>query len=364
MTRPGNRGSIVAFASLCFLEAFACGNAGAQMQETPAANTWTVTIVLPPKIVAGELATLATLGADGKLAPHVTVDFGNGDHIESDTTGRAVFAVPKTGAYLIARAGASAIAAAIDSPGNVAGASAENPSENRNAPGISVSPVLPLNDRFWICGGGFEGAAEKNRVQINDQFALVIASSPECIVVAAAPNTPPGAATILLKTAAGLKRANTAFVSFDFLPPNPPLITGAKSRLTLRAAGSEKRLRAVVENETPAVLRFEKGDSQEVTTGGGAQNTAQIRVEAVSSGDFSFHAQLRSTPNVEMARQFLELAEPLAPLETQPSLRKLAASLAHHPRKTEKMRIQLQQILSRTPPSELHTLLASAYSFL
>ena len=35
-----------------------------------------VSIVLPPKVVAGRPATLAVLGADGRLAPNVAVDLG------------------------------------------------------------------------------------------------------------------------------------------------------------------------------------------------------------------------------------------------------------------------------------------------
>ena len=54
-----------------------------------------VTIVLPPKVVAGRPATLAILGSDGRLAPNVAVDMGPNLRVTTDRTGRALFVVPR-----------------------------------------------------------------------------------------------------------------------------------------------------------------------------------------------------------------------------------------------------------------------------
>lgn len=304
---------------------------------------------MPPKLVAGELATLATLGVDGKLAAHVAVNFANGEHTQTDTTGRAVFTVPKTGTVLIARASGDSVAALIDS------------ADTQSAPtALSIAPVLSLHDRFSICGAGFQGDAEKNRVQINGEFALVIASSPECLIVAAGPQTPSGGVVVSVQTSSGRKEASAAFVSFSFEPPKPPFTSGAKSWLTLRAAGSEKRLNVSVRNESPEVIHFEKGDLEKVTTSGGAENSAQIRIEAVRSGDFSFQAHLLTVPDPPLARRFLEAAEPLATPDMQRSLKKMSTDLGHHPRDAMKIRAQLQQIISTTMTGDLRTILESA----
>src|SRR5579863_6847234 len=63
-----------------------------------------VTIVLPPRVVAGHPATLAVLGVDGRLAPKLAVEMGANLHVTTDRTGRALFVVPASGAALIARA--------------------------------------------------------------------------------------------------------------------------------------------------------------------------------------------------------------------------------------------------------------------
>src|SRR5579863_1134030 len=74
------------------------GKARAQIQSTPL-TTWSVTIVLPPKLMAGHPATLAVLGVDGKLASGVKVDLGNEQSVTTDRTGRATFTVPASGDY-------------------------------------------------------------------------------------------------------------------------------------------------------------------------------------------------------------------------------------------------------------------------
>ena len=48
--------------------------------------TWTVTIVLPPRVMAGHSATLAVFGADGKLASGVTVTIDDGQSVTTDRT--------------------------------------------------------------------------------------------------------------------------------------------------------------------------------------------------------------------------------------------------------------------------------------
>lgn len=74
----------------------------AQAPSTPL-TTWNVTIVLPPRIVAGRPATLAALGVDGKLASGVKVDVGD-QQLTTDSTGRAIFSAPASAGYVLAKA--------------------------------------------------------------------------------------------------------------------------------------------------------------------------------------------------------------------------------------------------------------------
>src|SRR5580700_5663859 len=102
----------------------ACAGVGLMLQVGPVwaqalaqanpATTWTVTIVLPPRVMAGHPATLAVFGVDGKLAAGVTVTLGDGRTLMTDRTGRATFSAPATGDYLLAKGSGASVAALID----------------------------------------------------------------------------------------------------------------------------------------------------------------------------------------------------------------------------------------------------------
>jgi len=134
--------------------------------QTVSSTTWSVTIVLPGRLVAGQPATLAVLGVDGRLAGGIKVDLGNGQQVTSDETGRAFFSAPASGAVLVARASGASAASLID-PALPAGAQ----------PAVLVAPALSLREPFSICASGFRGDANASHVRINGEPALVLAPS-------------------------------------------------------------------------------------------------------------------------------------------------------------------------------------------
>src|SRR5271155_5522684 len=62
-------------------------------QQPPPASAARI-LLLPRRIVSGDRATLAVLDVNGRLTPGVGVVFSNGDHLTTDTTGRALFVAP------------------------------------------------------------------------------------------------------------------------------------------------------------------------------------------------------------------------------------------------------------------------------
>jgi hypothetical protein len=311
-----------------------------------------IEIVLPARLAAGRPATLATLGADHKLAGHVTVELGSGQRIRTDATGRANFTAP-VAAVLLARAPGTSVAALIDS---------ERAADVQRE--LAVPPLAALHNSFNICGGGFQGNAEANQAEINDEPALVLAASPECLVVIPDPKTATGPAKIAVESSGAPRQASITFVSLDFEPPQPPLTPRKKSWLTVHARGSNQRLRILVENDAPDVLQFEKGEAQALVTSGGTENEAQIKVEALRSGDFAFRARLLPAPDTEAARRFLEAAEPLALERLAHSLKSMEDELSHPPRATDQIRDELEKMLPLTSPGDFRTLLEAARSAL
>ena len=325
----------------------ACGQT--PRAQSTAATTWTVSIVLPARLVAGQPATLAVLGVDGRLADGITVDLGRGQRVKTDKTGRAFFTVPADLLVLIASAAGNSAAALVDAPTTGTGEQA-----------ATVAPVVSPVDRFSVCGGGFRGDVDANRASINGERAFVLASSPECIVLLASPRALPGPAKILMEAPGGQWNATTTLASLHFDPPLPPLVPEKRSKLALHVQGTDQALRLWVENQTPGVLRFLRGDRQEVLTSGGPQNSAEIEVQAVATGDFSFHGRILAAPDAGVARRYLTAAEAIAPKDLQHLLKNLADRLTHHPGDTQKVWRDTEAILATTMAGDFRTLLECA----
>src|SRR4029450_2322010 len=132
--------------------------------QVPAAKNARI-LLLPRKMVSGDRTTLAVLDFGGRLTPNVTVAFSNGDHVTTNSTGRATFVAPLTEGVLYPniqgrlRAGAPRATAAPGPP-----------------PGARAPRLASLSDRFELQGHGFCGDADKNVVQINGHPALLLAS--------------------------------------------------------------------------------------------------------------------------------------------------------------------------------------------
>jgi hypothetical protein len=358
LRKAENRAARLAFFLGIFLIPFfcACAPAFAAQAQSPS-TTWTVTIVLPKKVVAGQPATLAVLGVDGRLAPGVAVevasDAGSPQRVVTDPTGRAYFTTPFSGSVLIARVPGGSAAALIDSA-QAAGIS----------PGITTEAVVSLHDRFSICGSGLRGDADAILVRLNREPSLVIAASPECIVVLPSSQVEPGPTQVSVEASGNRLSSNTTLVALDFESPDPALVPGTKSRLLLRVNGSDKSLHIAVDNKTPGVLRFLHGDVQEVLTTGGSRNYAMLPIEVIRSGDFSFHARLLPAPDAEAARGYLQAAATLAPKDLQREIGNLTERFERHPRNSGPVRQSLEQVLAITIAGDFRTLLEAADSAL
>jgi len=324
----------------------------AQAQANPS-TTWTVTIVLPPRVMAGHPATLAVFGVDGKLAAGVTVTLSDGQTLTTDRTGRAKFTAPASGDYLLAKGSGASVAALIDPA-----AGASEPKDT------TAPPVISVRDRFWVCSAGLSGDAGSNSVTINGEPALVIAASPECLVALPSSKATAGPATISIEAPGTEASAKATLVALEFDAPQPALVPGKKSRLDVRVRGSEQKLGLMVDNVTPGVLRFLRGDSQEVLTRGGPQNIATLDVQAIRAGAYSFRARLIPAADAAIAQRYLLAAAQLAPEDSRGDLRGFVKRIARHPRDVPMVRAQVGDILMQTIAGDLRTLLNAAWEAL
>jgi hypothetical protein len=323
---------------------FALANGRAQTSVRP------VTIVLPPHLLANTPATLAILGPDGHLAVGVEVAIGDGQHVTTDATGRAMFIAPPDGAFIASASGVSA-AALVDAAPMQASAVAGS---------ATVAPEVSQHDRFTICGSGFSGNVASDAVTINGDRAFVLAASPVCIVALPQPRTLAGPARIEIDAPGTRATASTSLIALDFVPPNPPLLPGRKGKLFVRAEGTTSALDLIVENHSPGVVHFLRGETQRVRTSGGAANQVAIQVQAIRSGDFSFQARIVPPANPAAALRYLEIAEGVAPRSMQGELKTIASDLAKHPRNAEKVQPVLARLVGTLPAGSLRILIEAA----
>jgi hypothetical protein len=293
------------------------------------------------------------LGVDGRLASDVAVELGSEQRVTTDATGRASFTAPSASGVLIAKGSGSSAAALVDL----------NPPENPKD-AIWAPAVASLREPFSICGSRFRSESDANHVRLNGEPALVMAASSECLSVLPNSKAVPGPAQISVQTPSGQWTAQTTLVSLEPEFPKPALLPGKKGQLIVSVRGADQTLRVVVENETPGVLRFLRGDVQELFTSGGAPNCATVEVEAIRSGDFSLNARLAPLPDETAARRYLEAAVPLAAKGEQRDIGRLAKQLEHNPRNLGGARRELNKILTHTIEGDLRTLLAAALNAL
>ena len=351
----GNRRATLAFALLAALTLASARPNTAQTQAAPFSPS-AVTIVLPPKLMAAHPATLAVFGLDGKLAPAVSVQLSDGESVTTDRTGRAHFTAPASAKYLLAQAEETVAAALIDAASGVS---------EPTSP--TVPPFVSLRESFSVCGPALQGDATADSITINSHPALVLAASPECLATIAPPGVAAGPASIDVSAPGVHWSVSTIFVALSFEAPHPALQPTQKGRLMIRAHGSNAKLDLVIENTSPDVLHFLRGDVQQVRTSGGTNNFASIEVQANRSGDFTFRARIVPPPDPSIAARYLDSAAALASpaaSDQRRQIQKLAQRLSHRPRNVDSERRELARLLDQTIPGANRTLLAAAYSAL
>jgi hypothetical protein len=268
------------FATLLVLSATA--------QQAPSASGARI-LLLPRRIVSGEHATLAVLDVNGRLTPGVAVTFSNGDHLTTDTTGRALFVAPlDPGPISAAIAGRSGrVYTTILSRGDATSPSAE----------VVLAPrIASLADRFELTGHGFCGDADANRVTIAGLPALILASSPTSLVVLPPSDLEPGDADVQVSCAKnGALPFSVKFVALSLEADSSPLKAGDHRALSVRVRGTASKVPLEARNLAPDFAELVGGNPSRVSSSGGADNSAEFQLVGRKRGNFVVSIHLMST---------------------------------------------------------------------
>lgn len=277
-------------------------------QASSAAIAPAQTIVLPLELVANQPATLAALSADGHVMPSVKLVLSDGELVTTDESGRAHFLAPPEPGLLYVRIPESETRAVAD----VLATSA-------TVDGLKVSGMqsfVTLKDPFSVYGTGFQGDADQNKVEVEDQPALVLASSPVELIVLVPPSATPGAAPLTVKSAKAEIAMRTTLVNVTSDTVEQNVKQGEKMPLSLHVTGTMQPAVLRVDNLSPQIAQFKLKHNQSLKTSGGEDNSATMEVKGLRAGQFSFRVELAppsGTPDVAAARVFLDAAQKIAP---------------------------------------------------
>lgn len=281
------------FAFLCAI-VFLSRAAIAQQSAPPApAASGARILLVPRRMISGEHATLAVLDVNGRLTPAVTIQFSNGDKVTTDQTGRALFVAPLTQGPLFAsiagRPGrvATAILPARDFP-----------------PGtqVELAPrIASVTDRFELTGSGFCGDADKNEVTVGGEPALVLAASPDALVILPPVDSAPGVTDVSVscgKQAAA--QVKIMFVELKLEADTSALQPGQKRTLRVTVGGTQDKVPLEARNLSPDVADLAGGNVARGASSGGEENVAEFFVTGKKRGKFLISIRLAPT----MAKPF------------------------------------------------------------
>lgn len=314
-------------------------------------------IVLPPLLVAGKWATLAVVGGDGRLLPGAAVELSDDRTVRTDETGRATFLAATQPSLFTAVLADTARADA--SPIQASAPVVADPAEQDPLMPFHVDRVpltFGLNELVPVLGVGFGGRADQNRVWLENEPALVLASSPMAMVFAALPKTPRGPSPIILQTGDHRFHAGQAtVVELSLSAYADTLKAGQKSYVYVIVRGTDESVGIVVHNLNPETAQLIGGNEQFLQTMGGPTNSAAVEVvaqasptRAGASGEFRLAAWVvpppSATPLATRLRQLLLAARSHADPELVHRLGRLLVRLEKEPQRPEKIRRELARM--------------------
>ena len=276
-----------AFLLLCAVAVTAPAEFAAQ--KAPAASGARI-LLLPRHIVSGEPATLAVLDGNGRLTPGVTVNFSDGEHVVTNTTGRALFVAPPNAGVLYATIGprSARVYTTILTPTEVA------------SPSIQVSQApqfASLADRFELAGKGLCADADANTIHIGGRPALILASSRATLIVLPPAALQAGPATVEVACANRLAPAfSIAFLDLTLNADGSPLAPGEHRTLTVDVRGSTAQVPLEAVNLSPKIAQVLGGNPAKTSSTGGPRNTAHFELVGRERGDFLMSVRLLPTP--------------------------------------------------------------------
>jgi hypothetical protein len=214
---------------------------------------------------------------------------------------------------------------------------------------LSFPPLVSREGRFLVSGAGFVGDADANHVFLGGKPALVLAASPDSLVLLPNPQASLGRTRLEVDGAA----VPATLVTIEVGSRQSRLARRRRVRLAVRVVGTDLPVELEARNRTPEIVKLRGGNVRQIKTRGGDDNTAGIELEGLRAGDYALEVRLAAgasgLPDVEAARQALLEARRVAPASRARQLDKLIRELSRHPGRYLRVRDQLEKMLPQPP---------------
>lgn len=251
----------------------------------------TATIVAPEKAIAGQFLTTSIIDKDKNGEPSVELSF-NGAALATDSRGQALYMVPEDATpgrslnvCLASRPELGANLVDILQPLTT--------SYEQQAPKIErISSMVAPRAMLVVEGHNFDGHADHNRILIDGlQEARIIAASPVQLKAILPAGVRPGNHSFCVGTAG--MRSNSATVDVIAAEvQQDPREAGREnlSKLVVKVLGTSSKVNVRLTNNTPDVLRIQRGNEMLVTTPGGVNNSVVVGVQRLKKGAYNVEA--------------------------------------------------------------------------
>jgi hypothetical protein len=251
------------------------------------------TLLMPDKALAGQYVTVALLDRSRHPEANVELSF-NGASLTTDASGQAVYQIPEDtppgrslNIALSSRPDEIPSTLEVFQPLNIT--TGQAPRLDR------LSPLAVRNSVMTVEGHNFDGLAHNNTVIIDgSQEGKIVSASPFQLKFVVPEGMTPGPHSLCVSTD-GMRSNLGGFDYADTQVTVDGKDTGkenAQIRLMIKVLGTAAKLNVKVLNQTPDVVRMNRGAEMTVTTGGGLDNNVILPAVRGKKGPYKIDTQI------------------------------------------------------------------------
>jgi hypothetical protein len=251
------------------------------------------TLLMPDRALAGQYVTVALL--DRGRSPEINVELSfNGASLSTNISGQAIYQIPddttpgrSLNIALSARPDEVPATIEVLQPLNVT--TGQPPRLDR------MTPLAIKDSIITVDGHNFDGIANNNSVIVDGSLeGHIVSASPYQLKLLLPQGLRPGSHSLCVSTD-GMRSNLAGFDYADTLVTVDGKDTGKENsnvKLLVKVIGTTAKMNVKILNQTPDIIRLNRGAEMTVTSSGGYDNKIQLPAIRAKKGTFSIDTQI------------------------------------------------------------------------